>query len=170
MNYKYILLILCGALVFSCGNDYDLTDYFDLEELPGYVAFNAPGNSATLDDVMSTEDGGTVTFNIECPTGTLTDITVEYTFSGDAVWGTDFNVAGASASGGSITITARPGDATNRSNVDIDVAILTDGVQDGAKTLSITLISASNADGSLAIGRGGTDLLTTATVVIADID
>ncbi|MCB0566550.1 MAG: hypothetical protein KDD01_19450 [Phaeodactylibacter sp.] len=170
MNYKYFLLLFCIALLSSCGNEYDINEYFDLEELPGYVAFDAPGNSAVLDDVMVTEDGGTATVTIECPTGTLSDITVDYDFGGDAVFGTDFTVAGASASGGTITVRQKDFDVVNRSNADLEIELLTDGVADGTKTLTITLVSASNAEGALAVGRGGTDYLSTATVIIEDID
>ena len=164
------MLLFCIALLSSCGNEYDINEYFDLEELPGYVAFDAPGNSAILDDVMVTEDEGTATVTIECPTGTLSDITVDYDFGGNAVFGTDFNVAGASASGGTITVRQKDFDVVNRSNADLEIELLTDGVADGTKTLTITLVSASNADGPLAVGRGGTDYLKTATVVIEDID
>ena len=170
MNHKYIMLLFFIFLLSSCGNEYDINEYFDLEELPGYVAFDAPGNSAILDDVMVTEDEGTATVTIECPTGTLSDITVDYDFGGNAVFGTDFNVAGASASGGTITVRQKDFDVVNRSNADLEIELLTDGVADGTKTLTITLVSASNADGPLAVGRGGTDYLKTATVVIEDID
>ena len=170
MNYKHIMLLFCIALLSSCGNEYDINENFDLEELPGYVAFDAPGNSVVLDDVMVTEDEGSTTLTIECPTGTLSDITVDYDFGGDAVFGTDFNVAGASASGGTITVKQKDFDVVNRSNADLEIELLTDGVADGTKTLTITLVSASNAEGSLAVGRGGTDYLSTATVIIEDID
>ncbi len=170
MNYKYFALFLCLVLVSSCGNDFVVGDYYDLEELPGYVAFDGAGTSVILDDEMTTEDGGTVSFKIECPTGTLSDITVNYSFGGDAVFGTDFTVAGATASGGSAVIEHDVNDNLNRDNVDLDIELLTDGVQDGLKTLTITLTSASNAEGELAVGRGGTDILTTATVIIEDID
>ncbi|MCB0551235.1 MAG: hypothetical protein KDD19_26935 [Phaeodactylibacter sp.] len=170
MNYKYFLFLFGIALLTACGNEYVVDDYFDLEELPGYVAFDAPGNSAVLDDIMVSESDGSTTVTIECPTGTLSDITVNYEFGGDAVFGTDFNVAGASASGGTITVGQKEWDVVNRSNADLEIELLTDGVQDGAKTLTITLISASNAEGPMAVGRGGTDYLKTATIVIEDID
>ncbi len=170
MNYRPFLLLFGIALLWSCGNEYVVDDYFDLEELPGYVAFDAPGNSAILDDVMVAEDAGTASLTIECPTGTLSDVAVEYEFGGDAEFGVDYNVAGASASGGSLTILSERGDVTDRFNSDLEIEILTDGAQDGAKTLTVTLVSASNAEGALAVGRGGTDFLKTATVVIEDID
>ena len=48
--------------------------------------------------------------------------------------------------------------------------IMRAAVVDGDKTLTITLTSASNATGDIPVGRGGTDLLTTRSVNIADID
>ena len=170
MNYKYFILLFGVALLTACGNEYVVGDYFDLEELPGYVAFDAPGNSAILDDIMVTEADGSTTVTIECPTGTLSDITVDYDFGGDAVFGTDFTVAGATASGGAITVRQKDFDVVNRSNADLEIELLTDDVQDGTKTLTITLVSASNDEGALAVGRGGTDYLKTATIVIEDVD
>lgn len=170
MNNKYILLLLCAAFLYSCSTEFNTEENFDLELLPGYVAFNAAGNSVNLADVEVAEDGGVATVNIECPTGTLSDITVNYEFGGDAVFGTDFTVSGATATGGSIILNQDPTDVVFRSNVDLDIELLMDGVADGTKTLTITLTSASNAEGAVAVGRGGTDFLKTATVVIADID
>ncbi|MCO6489692.1 MAG: hypothetical protein J5I98_14850 [Phaeodactylibacter sp.] len=170
MNYKYFMLLFVAALLTACGNDYEVSEYFDLEELPGYVAFDAPGNSAILDDIIVTEADGSATVTIECPTGTLSDITVDYEFGGDAVFGTDFNVAGATASGGTITVGQKTWDVVNRSNADLEIELLTDGTADGTKTLTVTLVSASNAEGPLAVGRGGTDFLKTATIVIEDVD
>lgn len=170
MKYKYSIFVFCILFAFSCGNDFVLEDYYDLEQLPGYVAFNGDGTSVKLDDEMTTEDGGTVTFEIEVPTGTLSDVTVTYSFGGDAVFGTDFNVEGASASGGTAIIKHDVNDNLNRDHADLDIELLTDGVQDGQKTLTITLETASNAAGDLAVGRGGKDILKTATVIIDDID
>ena len=108
--------------------------------------------------------------NIECPTGSQSEITVNFAFSGTAVFGTDFNIPNSSASGGSIVIPHEPGDILNFNNVDIPINALTDGAVDGDKTLTITLTSASNADGDLAVGRGGTDFLKSANVIFKDID
>lgn len=158
-------------MMISC-NDFDIADQgFDLESLPGYVAFDAPGENSTLDDIEVDEDEGTVTVTIESPTGTLVNITIDYTFGGNAVFGVDFDVAGATASGGTIVLEVDPTDVQNLDNVDLDVEILEDGVADGEKTLTISLASAIDADGnSISVGRGGTDFLKTATIIISDID
>ena len=169
-TYKLTLIIFLGLFISSCGDEYDIDEYFDLEELPGYVAFDAPGNTVTIDPFAVTEDGGFVGVVIECPTGTRSDINVSYTLSGDAVFGVDFTISGAQASGGNITIAPNPSDIQESDRASLSIELLTDDVVDGEKTIMITLASASNAEGDLAVGRGGTDLLKTAVVVIADID
>jgi hypothetical protein len=170
MKIKNIICLSVAAFLFSCGNDYDLDENFDLTDLPGYVAFDAPGLSASLPDVEVTEDAGTASLTIENPTGTLSDITIEYSFGGDAAFGVDFNVSGASASGGTIVLEPKESDFQNPDRVDLLVELLTDGVADGNKTLTITLESASNDDGVIAVGRGGTDILRSANIIISDID
>ncbi|UZR93384.1 hypothetical protein [Chondrinema litorale] len=169
--YNLFLTALLVAGLIGC-EDYDLADQdIELEELPGYVAFDAPGEEAYLDDEEVTEEDGSVALRIEVPTGSLSDVNVTYTFSGTAVFGTDFTVEGASASGGSTTIVIDKAEFNDTDGVDIDITLLTDGVADGDKTLSITLESAQNTDGlSFAVGRGGTELLKTANVIITDID
>ena len=173
MNIKNIYLLALCAIFFlaSCGNEFVTEDNYDLTSLGGYVAFDAPGNTITNEDIVTDEDtGGTQSLTVECPTGTLSDITIDFEFSGDAVFGTDFTVEGASASGGSIVLSPNANDVLNRDNVDIDVVILSDEEVDGNKTLTVTLVSASNADGEILVGRGGTDLLTSRTIIIGDND
>ncbi|MDH5365728.1 MAG: hypothetical protein OEW67_01985 [Cyclobacteriaceae bacterium] len=168
---KKILLILFSASIIMSCDEFDIADQgIVLEELPSYVAFNANGTEAYLDTVFTDENGGSATFNVEAPTGTLSDITVNYEFSGTAIFGTDFNVAGASAAGGSLVITHDPADFLDFDNKDLDISLLTDAIVDGEKTLNINLISASNAEGQIAVGRGGTDYLKSAVLVIADVD
>ncbi|MEP5612944.1 MAG: hypothetical protein ABJP45_11875 [Cyclobacteriaceae bacterium] len=170
-NIYYLLIAM--LVVSACTEDFDLTEqYGSVEELPAYVAFNPDGTNAVIDDEDVEETDGTVTFSIENPTGTESDITVNYDLSGTAVFGTDFTITGATATGGSIVIphkqSATPDDFQNFDNVDLDVTLLTDAITDGTKTLNITLTSASNAAGNIAVGRGGTDALRTAIVNIAD--
>ncbi|MDH5607920.1 MAG: hypothetical protein OEY56_00445 [Cyclobacteriaceae bacterium] len=173
---KKIALYIAIVGFFTACNELDLAEQgIVLKELPGYVAFDAPGTSVSLDTVSRNEDGTNIVFTIECPTGTLTDITVSYTFSGTAVFGTDFNVAGATSAGGTIVLThiqsTVPGEYQDFDNVDLIVEPLTDGVIDGTKTLSITLASATNGDGeSVAVGRGGMDILKVANAKFNDID
>lgn len=166
-NLLFIALLLIGCDEYNYLEDQG----FEVEELPGYVAFNAPGASAFLDDEEVAEDDGSVSLSVEVPTGSLSDVTVNYEFSGSAVFGTDFTVEGASAAGGSVVIVLDKANFTSFQNADIDITLLTDDVVDGQKTLTLTLTSAQNASGdTFAVGRGGTDLLRTANVIISDID
>ena len=168
--YKLLMIAFVAVMVVSCSTEYDVSEYFDLEELPGYVAFDASGNDVTVADRSITEDGGTVNVVVENPTGTESDITVNYTLSGDAVWGVDYTIDGASESGGSVVISSDRGDVAVTYRANIVVTALTDDVVDGDKTLTLTLTSASNAAGDLAVGRGGTDFQKSANVIFTDID
>ncbi|MEL6675269.1 MAG: hypothetical protein AAFR61_23880 [Bacteroidota bacterium] len=168
LNIKlFALLVIGGMLVASCGSDYLVEDYWDLEDLPGYVAFDADGNTVNLPTLETSEDAGSVSLNIECPTGTLSDITINYEVTGSAQSGVDYSIAGGS---NSIVMKPNTTDFQNPDNVDLVIEILTDSIPDGVKNLTVTLVSASNAEGTLAVGRGGTDFLKSATVSIADID
>ncbi|MCX2720693.1 hypothetical protein [Lentiprolixibacter aurantiacus] len=173
---KNIVYTILGSalLLIGCTEDYDLDDRgLSVEELPRYVAFSAPGASSSIAPVDTTEDGGSEELNVEVPGGTVTDITVNYTFSGTAVFGVDFTVDGATSAGGSVVI-LKPDGTPNLDglapNADIVVVLLTDDVVDGDKTLQVTLASATSNDGEIAVGRGGTDSLKTAVVNIEDID
>lgn len=166
-NFKYTLFFFSLLILSACGNEYDTEEYFDLEELPNYVAFgDGTTNNAVLATVVVAEDAGSASFIIEAPAGTLSDINITYEITGSAVAGVDYNIANA----GSITLATNTNDFQNRDQVSLDIEILTDGVVDGTKTLTLTLTSASNAEGSLAVGRGGTDFLKSANLEITDVD
>ncbi len=169
---KNILYLTIACLFLWSCDDFELENQgINLQELPAYVAFDAPGDDAVMADIEAAEDDDPVGITVEAPTGTLTDINVDFTFEGTAVFGTDFTVDNASASGGSVVIQLDPSNVNNFDNADIVVTPLTDGVADGEKTLTITLTGATGTDGrTFAVGRGGTDFLKSATVVIADID
>jgi len=168
--YYLIILIAVAISSTACDPDYAVEDYFDLEELPGYVAFDADGNNATLDDFEATENDGSVEIDVENPTGTLTDITVNYALSGTALFGTDYSIEGASAAGGSLVIKPNSGAVNETNRTTLIVTILTDSIADGDKDITITLSDASNSAGPVAVGRGGTDYLKTAKVLISDVD
>ena len=169
-KYISIMGLALAVLMSACDPDYEVADYFDLQELSGYVAFDTEGNNATLDDIETDEDAGTVEIAVENPTGTTTDITVNYSLGGSAEYGTDYTIDGASSSGGSLTIPATGGNVTETIRASIVIDILTDQTADGVKEIEITLTDASNGEGNVAVGRGGTDFLKTAKVIIADVD
>ena len=83
MMKKYIIILLSFGLIISC-TDYDVSEYYTLKVLPGYVAYNAPGENATMDDIEAGE-GETVEVTIEAPTGLWSATSVTYEFGGTAV-------------------------------------------------------------------------------------
>ena len=169
----YILTAVSFSLfaLTSC-EDYDFEESqgFKLQQLPKYVAFNGTGATVTLDTIDVDEDDDPFEINVEAPTYVRSDITVTYTVSGSAVYGVDYTVTGGSSTGGTINIATPTADQlTVFANGDIEVTPLTDGVTDGEKIVTFTLVSAVDADGqTFAIGRG--EFLKTATVRITDID
>ena len=174
MKHYIKFLIILGIFSLAACEDFDLEDQgIVLEDLPGYVAFNGDGSSINLDTLDVNEDAGLDddAFNIENPTGTLSDITVSFEFSGTAVFGTDFTVPNSTAAGGTIILDNDVSDVNFFNNVDFPITFLTDNAQDGEKILTITLTSAVNMDGdTFEVGRGGTETLRSATVRISDVD
>jgi len=166
-NFKYTLFFFSLLILSACGNDFDVNENFDLEELPNYVAFgDGTTNNAVLETVVVDENAGTASFIIEAPAGTLSDVDITYDISGSAVAGTDYTIDNA----GSITLAVDANDFQDRDQVSLDITILTDGLVDGTKTLTLTLTSAKNDEGSLAVGRGGTDFLKSVNLEITDVD
>lgn len=167
--YKILMLFSAIALISSCGNDFVVEDYYDLEELPPYVAFDADGNSAFIDPFSVGEEDGSIGITVENPTGTESDITVEYSLGGSAVFGEDYTIEGASANGGTVTISAERGSFNETFRNDIDITIIdNDDYDSDPRDIIITLTSASHADGDLVVGRGGRDFLREAIVNIND--
>jgi len=171
------------ALIITIGFFTSCTD-LDLEEqkittiaLPGYVAFaNAGGTVVPI--VLNITEATTATQNlrIECPTGSLSEITVTYTFSGSAVFGTDFTVVSpaggtSTAAGGTIIIkrNTTTGGVNDFDFANLGIRAALDGVTDGPKQLVVTLVTATDATGkTFAIGRG--NYMKSATVNIADVN
>lgn len=173
MKKTNYLLIMMVAVLASCTEEYNLEDNgLGVEELPGYVAFSAPGVSTSLAPEETSEDAGTVSLNVEIPTISPTDVTVNYSLGGSAIYGTDYTIDGATSSGGLVVIPRSTGINLDGlpDNADIEISLLTDDLVDGLKTIEVILESAANTEGDIAVGRAGTDLLKTAIVNIADID
>ncbi len=166
--YNLIIAFVCLMFIVSCGNEYDTEEYFDLEELPGYVAFDADGNSINVPARDVAEGGGVVSVIVEHPTELLSDATVNYSLGGTAVFGEDYVIDGATASGGSMTISSARGDVADTYRGSIVIAAIDDAVFTGDLTIVLTLTSASNSEGEIAVGRGGTDFQKETTVTIID--
>ena len=185
---KFIPIFLCALIVLSC-TESKLEDVgFTIKNLPGYVAYGNPGGTIT-EKVLAPSEGSTspalTRLRIEAPVVVTSDVTVQFTFGGSAVFGTDFTVSGltqttlvpfavtATAAGGSILIVKSNTKLTvnDFEHVNLKLGYPKDGVKDGVKTLTVTLTSATGADGKVyAVGRGGTDILKVATINIKDID
>ncbi len=183
---KIIPIFLCALIVLSC-TEATLEDVgFTIKSLPAYVAYGNPGGTVT-EKVLAPSEGSTsaalTRLRIEAPGVVTSDVTVQFTFGGTAVFGTDFTVSGliqttlvpfavtATAAGGSIKIAKSNTKLTvnDFEHVNLKLDYPTDGVKDGVKTLTITLTSATGADGTVyAVGRGGTNILKVATINIAD--
>lgn len=167
------IITILSVIIFGC-DDSELEDQgHRLEFLPGkYVAFDAPGASSIIEIEEVDEGDDDLDLSVEIPTGTFSEVTVNFSFTGTAVYGVDFTVTGSTATGGSITIDPLPADDPTDviDSANISVSLLTDGNTDGAKTLTITLTEASNSEGNILVGRGGTDLLKARTINISDID
>ena len=181
---KYILLITSVIFIAGCNEDIEFAD-LNVEILAGkYVAFSVDGANNTISDVEVDEEGndedgdpvtnsdGFIALNVEVPTGSTSNVTINYSLGGTAVFGTDYTISGATSAGGSIVIVPDPGDdpADLIDNADIEVTLLTDGIGDGEKIIEITLTSATNSEGEISVGRAGKDILKTHNVIISDVD
>lgn len=168
MKKLYFILII-GLVLTSC-EDFNFEDQgFDLEPLPGYVAFANAGGTVVPLVVNKAENGGSASFRIECATGNMSNITVSFSFTGTAVFGTDFSAPNSTASGGTVILPANPGDVTDYNHVNLVITILTDGVADGNKTLDVELTGAVDSNGKqYDVGRGS--YMKVATLNISDID
>jgi len=166
----YNKLLCLGLLVFavSCGNEFDVEENFDLESLPGYVAFFADGNSINVAAQDLAEAGGSVDVVVHSPVEILSDATVNYSLGGTAVLGTDYTIEGASGTSGTMTISSDRGNFSETYRGSITIVALDNAVFEGDKTIELTLTSASNAEGDIAVGRGGTDFQKVAVVNLID--
>jgi len=180
---KKIIILLFAGLVFVSCTDLDLEEQtIRVKELPGYVAFaNAGGTITPIDRIVTETSTAVQNLRIEVATGSLSNVTVAYTFSGNAVLGTDFTVVSTAggtvtASGGTIIIKRNqtPAGTADFDFVNLGIRAVADGVDDGDKSLTITLESATNADGkTFAVGRGApgsTIYLKSAKITFTDVD
>ncbi|MFN8842823.1 MAG: hypothetical protein ACK5WV_04450 [Chryseotalea sp.] len=161
MIRKLIIPILV-TLLSSC-TEFELDDLvLNLKPIGNHVAFaNSSGGTITPISLNRSESSTASALRIENATGSLSSITVSYTFSGTAVFGQDFTVTSpggtVNASGGTIKIVATNKKSTvaDFAFVNLSIDPITDGIKDGAKTLIITLTNAVNEKGEIFdLGRG----------------
>ncbi len=177
---KIIFFLLSISVLVSC-TEFETDDLgFGLIPIGSFVSFGASGGNVTPIVLNVTEASANQNLRIECPTGTLSDITVTYSFTGTAVFGVDYVVTtpggSATSTGGTIVIKRNKTEAglQDFDFVNLGIDPILDGVVDGPKTLTVTLVSAVNADGKVfSVGRGaegGTIYLREAVINISDVD
>ena len=151
-----ILLLVAGC--YEEEKEYDIS----ATSGPGYVVFE------DSDTTSVSETGDTVTVNIELPLSQGENVTVNYTYSGDAVEGEDFVVVGATGGTGSVTI-EYDFDDTALDEAGIQVVPLADGERDFNKSITFVITSAVTESGDeLLAGQG--DLDGTKPVKFIDVD
>jgi hypothetical protein len=173
---KNIILLIFVLGFFASCTDVNLEEQtIKVKNLDGYVAFANSGGTVVPIVVNTRESAATASnLRIECPTGSLSDITVTYAFSGSATFGTDFTVVAtnggsATASGGTIILrrNTTTGGVNDFDFVNLGIRPLTDGVAEGSEQLVVTLTGATDASGKVyTVGRG--TYMLSATVNIAD--
>lgn len=165
---KIFYMLLSSVILISCNDDFDIADQgFDLENLPESVAFDGAGNTSNANATIA--EGATRSVVVEAPAGTEDDIIVTYSLSGTATYGADYTIAGATASGGTVTITRN----TNFAETDrgtIPLVTINDVDVESSETVIITLVSATRNGEAIAVGRGGTTVGLTATITITSND
>jgi hypothetical protein len=151
-NITLAFLASCALFLTGCDQTFK-DDKYDIGATaqPAFVRFTNPNSS---NNIYTRSEGDKVVLAVYASYGVAEDIVVTYTFSGSAVYGTDFVVEGASASGGSLTIPYNVGVAS-RGGAEFEVDLLRDNTTDGDKELVIRLVSATTASGKqLGVGQG----------------
>ncbi|MEQ8240685.1 MAG: hypothetical protein RIA69_15815 [Cyclobacteriaceae bacterium] len=166
----YILIIIAAGVVFSSCEELD--DPLDgLQETDLFVQFGA-----NTPDTVSASEGGSLIITIQAPISFNENLIASVTFSGTAVFGTDFTITAnnvisgntgesvapiqsVDANGATILVPFLPtrGEDLITDQVNFTVNFLTDEATDGQKILEITLNGATGtvtADLTLAGGRG----------------
>jgi hypothetical protein len=158
MKMQYILICLISlAALSSC----DYESYEEESALTGlaptdpFVRLITGGAGGTEEAVVSPTD---TTFEVEIESQLVipADVTVDYTLGGTATYGEVYEIPGATASGGSVTIpwgdlngvTTFPSEA-------VTINFLVDTLLNGPETIIIDLVSASTTDGAAVLpGQG----------------
>jgi len=159
----FILIVMVAA----CTEDAEVPS---LSTGPPYIQFNTNTVNDFSGETFDEPDNGetdTLELIVENPFGSLkTDVKVTYTLGGSAVFGTDYTLEGASATGGEIVIvnfaeddTLDNGDpSSNPDEYMFKFALQGDGVVDGNKTIELRLTEAvaeGSSDIEFTAGRPG---------------
>ncbi|MEM9847952.1 MAG: hypothetical protein AAF847_08680 [Bacteroidota bacterium] len=161
LNILFLLLVFAACEYDSFEDEIALSGLPDTD-IPAFIRFDNG-----LDPVITlAEADGSTSVRLDFQFPVESDLTVDFSFGGDAVFGEDFTVANSSASGGSLTIEHDPENIAFTTG-DLEVMTVIDTTADGTKELIITLTNATAADGTpVNVGQG--DLHKTATFSIVD--
>ena len=152
------------TLLVSCG-EYEISDDLAFDTVSGpYIQIR---NFANLTVSENTTTTASRTITVEAPLGIYDDVVFTYEFDGTAEYGVDFTVAGATADGGAETIVYDE-ELYGIDALALTITYLTDGVDDGNKTLIIRLTSATVNGETINVGRNGVGA--SKTITIQDID
>ncbi len=166
INKLFIFLLAVAALA-SC--EYD--SYSEEAALSGietqdpFVRFDnsLTGGVAVEEDTMAVVE---TSIRVEFTFPIETDVTIDYSLKGTATFGEDYEIDGATAQGGSITISHDPA-ALAISSAQLVISVLPDMIAEGGETIEIELTGATAADNTtLNVGQG--PLHGAVTVNIAD--
>lgn len=151
---KYLFVLPIFALVFyGCEN---VSEPFSIEEgaQPAYVIISTQSQQVAA--------GSSLEVVFQLGQTQAENVSVEYSISGDAVAGEDYNFSSGSA--GSVTIEYDP-ESTNLDNGSVTLSFPIDAAIGTSKELTFTLVSATTASGqSLNIGRGEIGAVRTYTI------
>ena len=155
---KKIIYLISISLVFFAMSCEEFTDDYilDGERVTAFVDFNSYDS---YDGSIVNEGADTSWFRINAPAFVLEATTINLTFGGDAVYGTDFvvvsytgdnrdypTISNASASGFTITISIDHSFEDADQNI-FGIVPLTDDASDGDKSLTISISNASTESG-----------------------
>ena len=98
----------------------------------------------------ASEDAGTEEVTVNLSSGPDAELTLRYTLSGTATGGSDYTIAGATGSSGTVAV------SSGQTSVSVPVAITDDNAEEGAETVVLTL----TAGDGYTVGRPAAHTLT----------
>ena len=158
MKLQHIILgLFCGLMLVAC--DYESfeeeTALSGLQEGNPFVRLLTGGADGTAETTVSPTSTG-FAVSVESQVVRDADVTVNYTLGGSAAYGTVYEIDGASAAGGSVTIPFDDGaGGTSFTSEDININFLVDTLLNGPETIVVELADATATNGvSVDAGQG----------------
>ena len=169
-RFNLFTLLVCAVLIISC--DYEsYEDEKALTELDfgnRFVRLITGGAAGSSEFVVSEATPGQINVFVENLFSSGEDVSIDYGLGGTAVFGEDYTIEGATASGGTVLIADEnidPEDTSPAAGV-IPIELFIDTLADGPKTIIVELLSASSPDGEVYdIGQGDLRQSTTINLV-----